>query len=126
MSPSSSMIEIASGTWTRHWPRKGSGKLALAVAAALLAFASALLVIQQVLPQNLLRQQVVAQIQRSTGFSAQINGSAQLRFFLQPRIVIHALHVADRSAAIDLEAPEVVGYLRLLPLLAGRFEIGHA
>ncbi len=120
------MIEIASGTWARHWPQKGSGKLALVVAAALLAVAAVLLLIEQVLPQNLLRQQVVAQIQRSTGFSAQINGSTQLRFFLQPRIVIHALHVADRSAAIDLEAPEVVGYLRLLPLLVGRFEIGHA
>ncbi len=81
---------------------------------------------QQVLPENLLRQQIVTQIQRSTGFSAQINGSARLRFFLQPRIIVQSLHVADRSGAIDLEAPEVVGYLRLLPLLVGRFEIGHA
>ncbi|HEY0145675.1 MAG TPA: AsmA family protein [Methylovirgula sp.] len=120
------MIEIVSRARARHWPRKGSGKLALAGAAAALVIAAALLITQQVLPQNLLRQQIVAQIQRSTGFSVQINGPARLRFFLQPRIIIQSLRVADRSGAIDLEAPEVVGYLRLLPLLVGRFEIGHA
>ncbi|MEI9916564.1 MAG: hypothetical protein WDN29_13125 [Methylovirgula sp.] len=37
-------------------------------AAAALVIAAALLITQQVLPQNLLRQQIVAQIQRSTGF----------------------------------------------------------
>jgi AsmA protein len=120
------MIEIVSRTRVKQWTRDGSGRIVFAIAAVLLLAAAGILIVQHLLPADLLRKQVVAQIQRSTGFSAKIYGPAELRFFLRPRIVIQNLRIADASGAVELDAPRVVGYLRLLPLLVGRFEIGHA
>ncbi|QAY96315.1 hypothetical protein CWB41_11730 [Methylovirgula ligni] len=120
------MIEIASGARTEPSTRKNRARAAAGVALALILALVALWSAQRLLSTDLLSQEVAAQIQRATGLSTKIEGRTEFRFLLRPRLIIRDVRVADASGAIRVDAPEVIGYLRLLPLLVGRFEIGQA
>lgn len=120
------MIEIASGAKTELLARKSRAKAAAAVVLALVLALIALWSVQRLLSPDLLSREVAAQIQRATGLSTKIAGRTEFRFLLRPRLIIRDIHISDASGATRVDAPEVVGYLRLLPLLAGRFEIGQA
>ncbi|MEW6438729.1 MAG: AsmA family protein [Pseudomonadota bacterium] len=121
------MIEVVSSTQAAsYWTRKSPGKLAVAIAAAFLLAVAALLIVQRLLPGDLLSREVAAGLQRSTGLSAKIDGPTELRFFLRPRVIIQNLHMRDAAGTLRLDAARVDGYLRILPLLVGRFEIGQA
>ncbi len=120
------MIDVVSGPRTASSPRKSSGKLAVIVAAALLLGVAALLIVQRLLPGDFLSREVAIGLQRSTGLSVKVDGPTQLRFFLRPRLIIQNIHMTDTAGTLRLDAPRVDGYLRFLPLLVGRFEIGQA
>ncbi len=120
------MIEIASGARTEPLARKSRAKAGAAIALALVLAFVALWSVQRLLSADLLSREVAAQIQRATGLSTKIAGQTEFRFLFRPRLIIRDIHISDSSGATRVDAPEVVGYLRLLPLLAGRFEIGQA
>jgi AsmA protein len=120
------MIEFASGAGKVPLPRKTRARAAAAVALALVLVLVALWSVQRLLPTEVLSRQVAAQIQRATGLTTKISGRTEIRFFFRPRLIIRDIHIADPKGAVRIDAPKVIGYLRLLPLLAGRFEIGQA
>ncbi len=73
-----------------------------------------------------LGRDVAAQIHRTTGFSTNFEGATHLHLFPQPRIQIDNVTFTDAAGAVRIDAAVFSGYLRLLPLLAGRLELGHA
>jgi AsmA protein len=120
------MIEIVSGARTELSTRKNRARAAAAVALALVLALVALWSAPRLLSADLLSQEVATQIQHATGLATKIEGQTEFRFLFRPRLIIRNIRVADASGAIRVDAPEVIGYLRLLPLLVGRFEIGQA
>jgi AsmA protein len=75
---------------------------------------------------ELLDKNVVAQIRRSTGFATTIGGTTLFHLFPQPRIDIENIAFSDAGGAVRIDAGAFSAYLRILPLLVGRIEIGHA
>ncbi|MGB8278517.1 MAG: AsmA family protein [Methylovirgula sp.] len=73
-----------------------------------------------------LNSDLAAQIRRTTGFSTLIHGGARFALFPQPHIEIENISFADPKAALRIDAASFTGYLRVLPLFAGRVEVGHA
>ncbi len=120
------MIEIVSGARTELLARRNRARAAAAVALALVLALVTLWSAPRLLSADLLSREVAAQIQHATGLTTKIEGQTEFRFLLRPRLIIRNIRVADASGAIRVDAPEVIGYLRLLPLLVGRFEIGQA
>ncbi len=93
----------------------------LAASAGIAAIAASFLLTAAVLNSDL-----AAQIRRTTGFSTSIHGSARFALFPQPHIEIENISFADPKAALRIDADSFTGYLRILPLLAGRVEVDHA
>jgi AsmA protein len=93
----------------------------LATFAGAAAVGASLLLTATVLNSNL-----AAQIRRATGLTTTINGTARFSLLPQPHINIDHVSFANPKAGLDVDAENFVGYLRLLPLLAGRVEVGHA
>jgi AsmA protein len=75
---------------------------------------------------ELLDKNVVSQIRRSTGFVIAIGGTTYFHLFPQPRIDIENVAFSDATGVVRIDAGTFSAYLRLLPLLVGRIEIGHA
>lgn len=69
---------------------------------------------------------IETQIRRMTGLAMRIDGKAQFRLLPQPVVEITNIAFSDPCGALRIEAQSLTGYLRLLPLLAGRFEIARA
>lgn len=107
-------------------PRKRFAHIAVAVAALLAIGAAAAGAAHLFLSPDVLDKDVVAQIRRTTGFATTIGGSTGLRLFPQPRIEIENVAFSDSAGAVRIDAATFTAYLRILPLLVGRIEIGHA
>jgi AsmA protein len=73
-----------------------------------------------------LNHDIELQIRRATGLSATITGTAQFHLLPQPSVEITNIAMSDPSGALRIDADSLTGYLRFLPLLAGRFEIARA
>ncbi len=93
---------------------------ALVASAGAAAVAASFLLTAAVLNSDLAEQ-----IRRATGSSTAIHGSARLALFPQPHVEIENISFANPQAALRVDAARFTGYFRLLPLLAGRVEIGH-
>jgi AsmA protein len=108
------------------WPRKKLPYIALALAVLLVVGSAAASVEHWLFSADVLNNDVVLQIRRTTGFATTIDGPTRLRLFPQPRIKIQNVRFSDTSGAVRIEVPSVTAYLRILPLLIGRVEIGRA
>lgn len=94
---------------------------AFAATAGTVAVGASLLLTAAVLNSNL-----AAQIHRATGLSTAIHGTARFSLLPQPHIDISDISFANPSAGLEVDADNFTGYLRVVPLLAGRVEVGHA
>lgn len=119
------MNETAEAPAERHPERKrlpiGWLLTGLLLGAAVAAVATSFLLTAAVLNSDL-----AAQIRRTTGFSTEIGGPARFSLLPQPHIDIDKISFANPKAALRIDVPNFTGYLRLVPLLAGRVEVGHA
>ena len=75
---------------------------------------------------GVLNRDIAVQIRRATGLATTIGGTARLSLLPQPTVEIGDVRLADPSGALRISAEKLTGSLRLLPLLAGRFEIARA
>jgi AsmA protein len=73
-----------------------------------------------------LNRDIELQIRRTTGLSTTIAGTAKFHLLPQPVVEITKISMSAPSGALRIEAESLTGYLRFLPLLAGRFEIARA
>jgi AsmA protein len=94
---------------------------ALALSAAVGAVAASFFLTAAVLNSDL-----AAQIRRTTGFTTSLHGSTRFALLPRPHIDMDAVSFANPQAALRIDAAGFTGYLRLLPLLVGRVEVGHA
>jgi AsmA protein len=78
------------------------------------------------LTATVLNSNLAAQIRHATGLTTEIHGAARFSLLPQPHINIDQISFANAQAGLDVETDNFTGYLRLLPLLAGRVEVGHA
>jgi AsmA protein len=75
---------------------------------------------------NVLRKEVLAQIQQTTGLVAVSQGRSVFVVLPQPHISIEDISFADPSGALRVGAKYLKGYLRVTSLLRGRLEIASA
>ncbi len=78
------------------------------------------------LTATVLNSNLAAQIRRATGLSTEIHGNAHFSLLPEPHINIDHVSFANEKAGLDVDTENFTGYLRVLPLLAGRVEVGHA
>jgi AsmA protein len=107
-------------------PKRRFAQIAIAVAALLAIGAAAAGAAHLFLSPDVLGKDVTAQIRRTTGFATMIGGSTGFRLFPQPRIEIENAAFSDSAGAVRIDAATFTAYLRILPLLVGRIEMGHA
>ena len=69
-----------------------------------------------------LQREVTAQLRSTTGLALT---TRQARFDLlpRPRVIMSGVHVSDPTGSVVLDAPRLVGDVRLLPLVVGRVEL---
>ena len=107
-------------------PRKRFVHIAVAIAALLAIGAAAAGGAHLLFSADVLDKDVAAQIRHTTGFATTIGGSTGFHLFPQPRIEIDNVAFSDTAGAVRINAAAFTAYLRILPLLVGRIEIGHA
>jgi AsmA protein len=98
--------------------------IALGVAVALCGIAAVL--IPSLFSTETLNRDIELQIHRTTGLSTRITGPVRFSFLPQPVVEIANIDLSDPSGALRISAQSLTGYLRFMPLLAGRFEIARA
>ncbi len=116
---------------TAHVPARATRRLKMAQVSWLLgglaaSAAIAAVVASVLLTAAVLNNDLAAQIRRATGFSTSIKGRAHFALLPQPHIEIEDIGFSNPKAALRIDAARFTGYLRVLPLLAGRVEVGHA
>jgi AsmA protein len=74
---------------------------------------------------DLLDREVVAEIRSSTGFTSNIGGTTHFHLFPQPYVNIENVGFSDETDGVRIDVGTFSAYLRILPLLAGRIEIGR-
>ncbi len=107
-------------------PRKWLAPIAAAVAIVLAMGAAATSAAHWLLSADVLDRDVAAQVRRTTGFATTIEGHTRFHLFPQPRIEIENIAFSDTTGAVRIVAGVLHAYLRILPLLVGRIEVGHA
>ncbi len=107
-------------------PRKRFAQIAIAIAALLAIGATAAGGTHLLFSADVLDKDVAAQIRRTAGFATTIGGTTDFRLFPQPRIEIKNVAFSDAAGAVRIDAAAFTAYLRILPLLVGRIEIGRA
>src|ERR1700677_299084 len=107
-------------------PRKWFAHLAVLLAALLAIGVAATGAAHVLYSADTLNKDVAAQIRRTTGFATKVDGSTRFYLFPQPRIEIKNVSIFDPAGAVRIDAAAFTGYVRILPLLVGRIEIGHA
>jgi AsmA protein len=120
MNESVSVMSPSASPWKRF------AHIAAAVAALLAIGAVAAGAAHLLFSADVLDKDVAAQIRRTTGFATTIGGSTGFRLFPQPRIEIETIAFSDSGGTVRIDAAAFTAYLRILPLLVGRIEIGHA
>ncbi len=68
---------------------------------------------------------IASQIYASSGLYVAVEGHAAFSVLPRPRIVVEGVALADPAAFLKVEAERLSGEVRLLPLLAGRLELGQ-
>lgn len=96
--------------------------LALLVASA----AIAALVASVYLTAAVLHNDLAAQIRATTGFTTEVSGGARFVLLPRPHIELESVTFSNPKAALRIDVDKFVGYLRVLPLLKGHVEVGHA
>jgi AsmA protein len=95
-------------------------------AALLIILAACLTAAPWIFSAVALRNEIEAQIRATTGLDAVSKGRAVLVVLPEPHVNIEAASFADPTGALRVETIMLKGYLRVLPLLAGRLEIASA
>ncbi len=73
-----------------------------------------------------LRREIASQVRNATGLEASFDGRTVLALLPRPRVKIENVTLRDRGGNLRIEAAQVHGELRLLPMLAGRLELASA
>jgi AsmA protein len=63
------------------------------------------------------------QLQKATGLYVALQGTPRLALTPRPHIVVDRIAFADHNGSLLVEADQLVGVLKLLPLLAGRLDV---
>ena len=106
------------GALARPWVRWCAGFTALV---ALVAIAA-----PWTFSTNVLREDIAAQLRSSTGLYVFTRGRTSFSLLPQPQIRLEKISFVDPNGGLVVEADELRGYLRLLPMLAGRLEVTEA
>lgn len=106
-------------------PRKWLTHIAIVIAALLAIGAATTGLVHWLLSADALDKDVVAQIRRSTGFATTIDGTTHFYIFPQPHIDIDDVAFSDTAGAVRINTAMFSAYLRILPLLVGRIEVGR-
>ncbi len=106
-------------------PRRAS-RLLYVVAGLIVLLAAAASMAPWIFSNAALRGEIAAQIRHLTGLDATSQGHAVLVVLPQPHISVDNVSFADPTGALRIEARYLKGYLRLLPLFAGKIEIASA
>jgi AsmA protein len=107
-------------------PQKRLPHIAVGVVALLTLCGMAATAAHLLLSAPLLDKDVAGQIRRTTGFATTIGGSTRFHLFPEPHIEIDNVAFSDSAGAVRIDAEALIAYLRLLPLIVGRIEIGNA
>lgn len=99
----------------RNWSKGLAAALAISTVTAL--------VIPWSLSGARLRHKLEQNVAIATGLNATAGGPIVLRLLPTPRITIHTVAIHDAQRIMTIDAQEVHGRLRLLPLIAGRLEL---
>ncbi|KAF2990058.1 hypothetical protein MJC1_02718 [Methylocystis sp. MJC1] len=98
--------------------------LLIAALAALLSVCVAAVAIAPWLYSSTAAQSAIAvQIQDATGLYIQARGTPRLLFAPRPSVSIEGVAFADHNGALVIQAEELFGGLKLLPLLSGRLDV---
>jgi AsmA protein len=73
-----------------------------------------------------LETEVAAQIKATVGLDMSSKSVGRLELLPRPRIAVDGLHVTDPTGTLAIDADELVGDIRLLPLIVGRIELASA
>ncbi len=73
-----------------------------------------------------LQSELATQVGLTTGLVVTSKDHGRFDLLPRPHIVMKGLHFADPSGALQVDAEELKGEVRLLPLLVGRIELGSA
>lgn len=118
----------ARGFHPLRWFSSGSRSArALKIAgAALLALGAGAAIAPWTVSRGALREEIAAQLRSSSGLYVYTTGAST--FSLLPRPIVRLADIAfvDPRGALTIQAQELRGVVRLLPLLAGRLELSEA
>ncbi len=106
-------------------PRKWPMQIGVVAVALLAISAAAIGLAPWFLSADALDNDVAAQIRDSTGLSTTIDGTTHFRLIPQPRIEIENVVFSNATGAVRIHTATFGAYPRILPLLAGRIEIGR-
>lgn len=106
--------------------RKWLTHLAVMIAAVLMIGAATTGLAHFLLSADVLDRDVVAQIRRSTGLATTIDGTTRLYLFPCPRVDVENVTFSDTTGGVRINSAAFSAYLRIVPLLVGRIEIGRA
>jgi AsmA protein len=70
-----------------------------------------------------LRREIAENLKATTGIVPNLRGAAVIALFPLPQIRIDTVEFDDPSGALSIRARRYIGYVRVLPLLAGRLEV---
>ena len=73
-----------------------------------------------------LQSELATQVGLTTGLVVTSKDHGRFDLLPRPHIVMKGLHFVDPSGALQVDAEELKGEVRLLPLLVGRIELGSA
>ncbi len=116
---------------TAHVTGRAMRRVSIAQVSWLIAFVVASAIAAAVaasiyLTSAVLHNDLAAQIRKTTGFETEISGNARFVLLPRPHIEIDSVVFSNPKAALRIDVEKFIGYLRVLPLLAGRVEVGHA
>jgi AsmA protein len=93
------------------------------VAAISCACAGVALSLHWPIPDGLLKAEVARKLAAATGHNARIEGHSTFALLPSPQVKLRSIVVGGADEIAHLTAGTAIGKLRLLPLIAGRFEV---
>ncbi len=111
-----------------RWLTSGSPRMrALKIAGLLLASLGAGAAIAPwTVSRGALREEIAAQLRSSSGLYVYTNGASTFSLLPRPTVRLADIAFVDPRGALTIQARELRGTVRLLPLLAGRLELVEA
>ncbi len=106
------------------WVAANKRKLLIGAMTALLGVCSAAIAVAPWLYSSTAAQSAIAaQLQDATGLYIQAHGKPRLLLAPRPSVSIEGVAFADHNGALVIQAEELFGGLKLLPLLSGRLDV---